>query len=746
MLQLYNLNSSNSFLQYLIMYKKTLIIIFIFLCILPVWSVRAQDASVQDACQSIGSFFDMILRFGTAFRMIPVILLGKLLTNEFVYGNFIHLDIYLYSFWNLTKNLANYMLAFLFIYKILTLIINGTDNIISELPKMLKSMIFAAILIQISRRTMGMLIDISSLGIATVASLPNQIIQQNPEYKKRFEANLANSYGRSINWNNHYMQYINTPSQSNRSIRPNTIPADTKNTSYVFLNTGLDQLLPSYQNVSWPLMIMGMSMMRFMEWYQNPTVAMTCSNIALSTMFRGIAMMLFLLPIIILLILSVVRAFLLWMYIAFSPFVWMMYGLKLGWWFVDNDLPAWFTDWSKYLSSNNMLTLIFQPIMLVGVLSVGIIFLVTMYATFALGNNEGQQTYSLDIGSYITSNNDISKFSHGAWGIPQNEFYLQWNLVSDTQSAHTSPVWYIIISIFTMFVLRGIVKLASSKNIIWTGILWGLIDRSVNLATDTLKSTTIVPIPGIWASSISSLESVGKKFKNKITQNRTLDKFLDNKNETEAKKFATLFGVGSDYDLTSNDQYAMDAMINKTREDNKKTLSSGRSLKFINYHMQTQKIFDNIVQRAKNIDGWKLSLKDSNHLRSIIINRYNHIQGKEYLEAIGVLNTDEFKDPEWKVLSDEAIQASLFDFQKASSINSQGRLIQFIHLALKDPDLWNRINKVVKPEDKSIKELIDPKKQPQKRWKHHIQDTNKIVSNPHHNYSSSMYTDFFEIK
>ena len=61
-----------------------------------------------------------------------------------------------------------------------------------------------------------------------------------------------------------------------------------------------------------------------------------------------------------------------------------------------------------------MLTLIFQPIMLVGVLSVGIIFLVTMYATFALGNNEGQQTYSLDIGSYITSNNDISKFSHGA--------------------------------------------------------------------------------------------------------------------------------------------------------------------------------------------------------------------------------------------------------------------------------------------------------------------------------------------
>ena len=99
------------------------------------------------------------------------------------------------------------------------------------------------------------------------------------------------------------------------------------------------------------------------------------------------------------------------------------------------------------------------------------------------------------------------------------------------------------------------------------------------------------------------MESVGKKFKNKITQNRTLDKFLDNKNETEAKKFATLFGVGSDYDLTSNDQYAMDAMINKTREDNKKTLSSGRSLKFINYHMQTQKIFDNIVQRAKNIDG-----------------------------------------------------------------------------------------------------------------------------------------------
>lgn len=201
----------------------------------------------------------MVLRFGTAFWMIPVILTGKLLTNEIVYGQFIHFDIYLYSFWNLIKNIANYSLAFLFIIKILLLVKNGSDNIMIEIPKMLKGMIISAIFIQISRRAMGMLIDLSSLGIATVASLPSQIIQANPQYQKYFEATLDQSYGWSINFDTHEMNTIHT------SISPSTIPSTSDNTAYFFMNTDLDQLLPRYDNVSGPLMIMGMSMMKFMD-------------------------------------------------------------------------------------------------------------------------------------------------------------------------------------------------------------------------------------------------------------------------------------------------------------------------------------------------------------------------------------------------------------------------------------------------------------------------------------------------
>ncbi len=223
-------------------------------------SVRATgaDDGVQTVCQSIGNIFDMVLRFGTAFWTIPVILAGKLLTNEVVYGEFMHFDIYLYKFWNLIKNIANYLLAFLFIVKVFFLIKQGGSSIMSEVSKILKGVMIAAVLIEISWRIVGLLIDLSSLGIATVASLPSQIVSSNADYKKNFETALDQSYGRSINFDNHEMQSLDT------NIAVGTMHAQD-NTAYFFMNKDLDKLLPTYDNVSGPLMIMGMSMMKFMD-------------------------------------------------------------------------------------------------------------------------------------------------------------------------------------------------------------------------------------------------------------------------------------------------------------------------------------------------------------------------------------------------------------------------------------------------------------------------------------------------
>ena len=46
------------------------------------------------------------------------ILAGKLMTNDFVYGAFIHMDIYLWKIRNIIKNFANFALTGLVLFSI----------------------------------------------------------------------------------------------------------------------------------------------------------------------------------------------------------------------------------------------------------------------------------------------------------------------------------------------------------------------------------------------------------------------------------------------------------------------------------------------------------------------------------------------------------------------------------------------------------------------------------------------------
>lgn len=637
---------------------------------LPIWSVWAAGAwwdSWQNTCQTIWYFFDAILRFGTAFWMIPVILTGKLLTNQMVYGEFIHLDLYLYSLRNLVKNLANYALAFLFIFKILTMVLDQKGDISSEIKKIIKWAIFAGVLIQISRWWMWVLLDISSLGIATVASLPSSLITNNIKYKQQFEETLVNSYGRSINTNNHSMQRLQT--------EINIQDATQDNTAYLFMNENLDKLMPTYENVSWPLMIMGMSMMRFMEWYKQPSTTINCTNIAMSTMFRAITLLFYLIPIIALLLMSIVRVFMLWIYITFSPFVALIYGLQM-WWFESKSIMPQAVNW--YLDSINIkiiLFLIFQPILVVGCLSIGIVFLISMYSTLSL--NE-QSTYQFNGWSYITSKASVTQFAQNN----QNEFYLEGSFLSENQLGTQSPVWYILMSIFTIGVLRSIVKITTSENIVWNKPLKSILDRWMNLIDKTVTSSAIVPIPGIGATSIASLGSVKNRLTDKFDSN-TIESKINNyirpKNENEAKRFAQMFGVTTDYDISHKDAQG----IKSYREWKNAPWDNDR------LHTIANKVFTDLGAKTKTA---KITLDKSYYFTNAIKDRYTN-GGAHYLQQIWVLDINEFKTTENQNPTLWDITSTLFDFDATNKNGSQQRLIQFIHTAIQDKDIWEKILK-----------------------------------------------------
>jgi hypothetical protein len=52
------------------------------------------------------------------------IIAGKLMTNDVVYGAFMHLDKYLRAIWNIMKNFANFGLAAMILYSIIKYVVD----------------------------------------------------------------------------------------------------------------------------------------------------------------------------------------------------------------------------------------------------------------------------------------------------------------------------------------------------------------------------------------------------------------------------------------------------------------------------------------------------------------------------------------------------------------------------------------------------------------------------------------------
>lgn len=96
------------------------------------------------------------------------------MSNDFIYGTFIHLDSALFKLWNYMKNIANFVLGFLFLFSILKSFFTKDTY---DLKKMLPRFLVSGILIQMSRFMMGAFIDLANIATAAVGSFPTQFIQ-----------------------------------------------------------------------------------------------------------------------------------------------------------------------------------------------------------------------------------------------------------------------------------------------------------------------------------------------------------------------------------------------------------------------------------------------------------------------------------------------------------------------------------------------------------------------------------------
>ena len=109
-----------------------------------------------------------------------VALAGLAMDNNLVYGAYLNLDAPLWKVWTIVKNLANFVLAFIFLYEILYYVIDPERKMAkSKTPgELIKKVLTAGVLVQLSWFIMMVAVDISSVLTYTVGALPTTLLSQ----------------------------------------------------------------------------------------------------------------------------------------------------------------------------------------------------------------------------------------------------------------------------------------------------------------------------------------------------------------------------------------------------------------------------------------------------------------------------------------------------------------------------------------------------------------------------------------
>lgn len=133
-----------------------------------------QETSVEARAQEKVNTLSFIQKIIYVLIYPMLVIAGTLVDNSMVYWEFFHFDVVLWELRNVMRNLANFTLWFIFIYKIFKYLIWGQKS--WEIKKLLISLLIAWIWIQASWFVMAALIDMSTILTYWIWWLPITIL------------------------------------------------------------------------------------------------------------------------------------------------------------------------------------------------------------------------------------------------------------------------------------------------------------------------------------------------------------------------------------------------------------------------------------------------------------------------------------------------------------------------------------------------------------------------------------------
>ncbi len=463
--------------------KKNIKILLMFFLILWgfIWLSFADESVVTTDTESIK--WSLVKVFYYIFSVLSWVwivlanLAWKLMTNDFVYGTFLHLDSTLWTFWNMMKNIANFTLWVLVLVSIVKSLFSMkwlwtfSDKWIDSPLAVIKNTVVAWVFIQMSWFLVAVVIDISSICVAAIWALPSQLISSNNELMSSFRSNLNTVVGDTV-----IIDYKNEtqPITVNHSENQNLTDED--------IMSLFDTLLPTSDSLSGPLIYIWLSVFKFRDYnVQSVTESTPWSSLLLSVWFDGLILLFYTILMMLLFLFNLFRIIILWLVIPMIPLIILLNVFKLKLFDKSELLKQISSIW-------NLIKLIFKPVIMVGALSlILIVILLIRWIISADATNLDIEDSSLNIKSNCTSENVC------------NSTMNVWNFINVTINGAKDSFADIIIYILWLCLMCFLVMVSKMKT--WIAF----VDKPMESIFDKVKTfateVPIVPVP--WWNRIS---------------------------------------------------------------------------------------------------------------------------------------------------------------------------------------------------------------------------------------------------
>ena len=447
--------------------KNVKFIFMVFLiCFSFSWLTYADCGELTSVDSTVSIVYKIISILSRLWIIIANIV-WKFITNDVVYWAFLNLDGTLWTFWNIMKNIANFTLWVLVLVSIILNIFSTWNSKKFKPIDIIKKTAIAWILIQMSWFLMWLAIDLSTICTSVVASFPAQFISSSNEIQRDLRKNMTKIVGNEVTIN-----YDNECNPVVLKKKDTTLTDDD-------VNSLLDTLMPSTDQMAWPLLYMWFSIFDFYDfWVQDVVEWQSRSNLILTVWLDCIVFVAYTVMLLLMLIFCLIRVILLWLIIPSMPLIILVSVFKF--------------KLSKFLweitNIKNIFMLIFKPVILT--LAIWVVMIVLILIKWIINTDSTNITFedenlsiineqNLD-GTYNTSM-DVDWFVNVAVNWVKNSF-------AD-----------IIVFILWLCLVYFLLKLSTVK----TGIsfLDKKLDNIFKAAWNIVTNMPIIPIP--WWDPIS---------------------------------------------------------------------------------------------------------------------------------------------------------------------------------------------------------------------------------------------------